>query len=284
MLYHLFFPIFEFSDKFKALEPDDLFSIIWNIIMNIILIMNLFFIPLELGFSNGINKYKINYIWFKLTFETIPFIVFIIDIFITINTSYFSNGILQSKKLNILWNYITEPLFLIDLLTLIPYIISEIYQYPYLKLFCLLRLFKLIHLNRQIEDNLQISEKNGHFLELLKLICIIIYVNHICVCIWHLIGSWEISVGKYDSWLVSYNLIDSNNIEKYFTGIHLSVLTMITAGNIETNSKLEKYVNIFIVLFLAAIFAYSIGKIGIILQEMSKDEYGIRYKLITLFT
>ena len=65
---------------------------------------------------------------------------------------------------------------------------------------------------------------------------------------------------------------------------------MITVGHISTNSHIEKGISIFIVLVLSGIFAYSINTIGVILQELNKNDQEIRlifqkyFYIISCFT
>ena len=52
---------------------------------------------------------------------------------------------------------------------------------------------------------------------------------------------------------------------------------MITAGIINTNSIPEKFISTFVVLILAGVFAYAISTIGIIMQDMSKNDYELKF-------
>ena len=58
--------------------------------------------------------------------------------------------------------------------------------------------------------------------------------------------------------------------------MYYSVLTMITVGNFEIANSIEKLLAIFIVLMLSGAFAYSINKIGVILEYMFKSEVELK--------
>ena len=111
----------------------------------------------------------------------------------------------------------------------------------------------------------------------MKLLFLILYVAHICGCIWHFISIWQISHGHNDTWLNLHDLVGSPWIVRYIDALYYAVLTMITTGIINTNNFTEKCFSIFIVLVLSGLFAYAISVIGIILGEMNKNENELRF-------
>ena len=126
---------------------------------------------------------------------------------------------------------------------------------------------------------LHLTDKSQQIFELLKLLFLILYIAHICGCLWHFISDWELSKGKIDVWIYIHGLAEEPWIIKYINALYYSVLTMITVGHITTDSPTEKSFSIIIVLVLSGIFAYSINTIGNILYEMRKNTQDLKFNI-----
>ena len=95
---------------------------------------------------------------------------------------------------------------------------------------------------------------------------------HTCGCMWYYIARKQIENGNNNTWINLTNLVDEEPYVKYINALFYSVITMITVGHFSFNSTSEKGFSIFIVLILSGAFAYSLNRIGIILDFMFKSE------------
>lgn len=60
-----------------------------------------------------------------------------------------------------------------------------------------------------------------------KLMLTIIFIGHICGCVWHGIAFYTDS---HTTWLDKYNFRNSNNLTKYNTAFYWATMTMTTVG------------------------------------------------------
>ena len=237
--------------------------------------MNIWYVPISISFSSNLD-FKKNIILLS-AFEFIPFFIFFLDIFFNSNTAFFSKGIVIYEKEEILKNYIQNE-FLLDFITLFPFYFTSILNKA--KLLDLLYFFRIIKLSKllfRMEEYLQVSDKFQYIFRLIKLFFYILYIAHVCGCIWHFTAFLQIQNGSNQTWLNVSGLADSLWYSKYINSLYFAVLTMITVGHISTQSDLEKTISIFIVLILSLVFAYSINTIGMILQELNNNENDLKF-------
>ena len=118
------------------------------------------YIPIKLSFD---IRNKSDYSNFFIFFDIFPFFLFLCDIFITLNTAYFSKGSIITKKSKIFENYVQNEL-LIDVLTLIPMMLTLfIRDLFFFEILFFLRIFKVGNQFKKMEEYLQLSEKNQGF-------------------------------------------------------------------------------------------------------------------------
>ena len=233
-------------------------------------VLNCFYIPFSISFD--LNLSNKNFIYIAL--ERVPLVVFITDIVINLNTAYYCKcNFIYDKKL-ILKNYYKKHFFL-DFITLGPSLFGN-YDKIFQILF-LLRIIKLAKLVDKMKEYIQIPEHISGFLKLLGLLIKIVYLAHLCGCIAHFIAQQEIYFGYHNTWLHKNHLEQETVLIRYINSVFYSVLTMLTVGFIDTDSHTEKAFFILIDLVLAGTFAYAIGSMGIILQDMVKNENELKF-------
>ena len=150
-------------------------------------------------------------------------------------------------------------------------------NYEEFYLLFLLRLPKFFENLKNLEELIHLSEKFQFLWDLVKLLLVILYSAHIFGCLTYYIGAYLLNSGNFDGWLVLHNIYDKTIEEKYIESLYFTVLTMITAGSIQTKSKIEKLILTFIVIITTGIFAYSINTVGNILVEINKNENEIKF-------
>ena len=206
--------------------------------------------------------------------EIIPFWIFIIDILIILNTGFYERGTLISDKKLIVKNYYKSHL-LLDLISLGPSLFN-IYT-KFTQILFLLRIFKLRNLTKKMNEYLQLPEYTSGFIKLLSLFFNIIYLAHLCGCFMHYLAQREIELGFETTWLHKNRINNELIYIRYVNSLYYCVLTMLTVGFIDTDSHTEKAFSIIVDLILSGTFAYAIGSMGIILQDMIKNENELKY-------
>ena len=194
----------------KVFEPENKLKLCWDFMILTFLLINVLYIPLNLSFK---IQYKSNDSLeevIRIFLEKIPVIVFLVDIFITLNTAFYQKGKLVYQKFSILKNYY-QNFFTLDLITLFPFFLENIInKNSAIKVIFLLRVIKLRNFARKMEESIQLSDKNQYIFEFLKLLFLILYIAHLCGCAWHLLSIWQINCGDSQTWLNLHNLIDQS--------------------------------------------------------------------------
>ena len=180
------------------------------------MVLNAFFIPFSISFEPNIsqNENRIYHIFLEL----LPVWIFAIDIFITLNTAFYSKGTLIKKKSIIFMNYVKNHLTL-DVISLGPFFIinsSSIVKKnnKLIEMLFLLRIIRMKNLMKKIRDSFLFPESFQNVFELFRLLFFVIYLAHICGCAWHFIALQEIKLGYQKTWIHHYNLIDESILIK----------------------------------------------------------------------
>jgi hypothetical protein len=67
------------------------------------------------------------------------------------------------------------------------------WKVPYMDFLLLLRISKVSLIVETLEDNSSVRDRFGAILDLGKLICINIFISHLCACAWHYIGILQVN-------------------------------------------------------------------------------------------
>ena len=104
-------------NKIKIIYPYEKLKIFWDIIVFFNTMGLFFYMPLISSFDivSGLQKIAI---------QTFFFILYILDIFLTMNTAYFDNGILIQRRKDVLFDYGKKFLFL-DIISLFSLIVMD---------------------------------------------------------------------------------------------------------------------------------------------------------------
>lgn len=164
--------------------PDDTLRVVFDGIVLALIILIMFYIPLRVSFyidESAIAEGT------SFLLDRLPSIIFILEIVLKLNTAYFAGGILHSEHKQILKHYLKGDM-LGDVIVVIPFILN-LHQ---LDLILLLRILSISRLVESLEESTSIRERFAAPLDLAKLIFNVIFVSHICACIWSYIGVWEV--------------------------------------------------------------------------------------------
>ncbi|CAD8115472.1 unnamed protein product [Paramecium sonneborni] len=258
------------------IDPDSNFKVIWDIFLLVQIIMNIFYIPMKLGFgfeNEGIVQ--------QFFFESLPSWTFILDIIINFFTAYYSKGQIHKSHEDIFRNYASYELWW-DLLIAIPFILSS-FQIKYTEYILMLRVAKVKTLIDQIEEAINPSITMQTVLELFKSVFLLLFVSHCCACLWNLIGQMQYDEGKY-SWLDSKNIINADWESRYIHSLYFSTITTLTVGygDIVPQSDLERIFVILMAMVICGLFGYTISSIGNILRQLTEKEQIYKQKMMQL--
>ena len=260
-------------------HPYGNFRIAWDFIHLIVIVFWFFYIPMTLVF------WEMNQIQFG--FHTILFLIF--DIPIKLNTSFFKNGILEISRNTIAKNYLRD-LFIIDLLTLISlslYVIDPpaIHTYhnwhidKFLNFIFYLKIINLRNILNRLLEKLLLKEKFQNILSLFKVIFISIFVAHIFACFW--CSAANFADPNEQTWLLKMGLAHSPWNEKYLYAIYWALVTMLTVGygDITPQNNKEVVVCVISVVLGCVVYAFNINTIGIILQDLNKENAEFKHHI-----
>ena len=112
--------------------------------------------------------------------------------------------------------------------------------------------------------------------DLVKLFLIVFYIAHVFACLWCFIGKKGLK-DEY-SWINSQEIDENDIFNLYITALYFSIVTMITVGygDISPKNAKEKIFVIFIMLFACGVFAFSLNRVGTIIQEMFENDEKFR--------
>ena len=210
-------------------------------------------------------------IW--IIFEVLPGWIFLFQVILDLSTSYYSKGVYITKRTKIMKHYFKYN-FLLDFVTIFPLFFKGTRFAELMEMIVLLRLLNTENLIKRLEGYLQLKGKKEGAFQLFKLIINLLFLAHICACVWHYLGVWEISIGVTDNWLVVKEIHDKAWIIKYIYSLYFAIVTMMTVGygDISSNNYIECCFNIFIIIYGCGVFAYTINNIGNIFKEMYQED------------
>lgn len=184
--------------------PEENLRIIWDFNLLFFLLLNIFYVPLTIGFE--LETYDENSLFlpnnlFYFIFNIFPVTIFLIDILVNLNTAYYSKGEYVINRKKIVKNYIMNFLFF-DSLTILPSIIKFFFfnDYSVIEIFFLFRLIKLRKLILKMDAYLRLETKPQGVFNLCKLLFLIIFIAHICGCCWNYLALIERKFNILENW------------------------------------------------------------------------------------
>lgn len=207
--------------------------------------------------------------------------IYILDMFLSINTMFYSNGFLVKTRKAIIKNYIKSD-SIMDLLSLISFLFYnnednrlDIKIMRFLFFFRIKNLYQnYSRINEKFQTKIRIHPS---FLDLINLFIFSFYILNTFACFWYFLSNFN---SKQMNWLMKAEIENTDFQTKYIYSLYWSTVTIMTVGygDITPSNNLERIFNIFTIFFGCGLFAYFINNIGIIVGKITKEKNIFEYK------
>ena len=267
-----------------VINPFGRFRKIWTLIISIALIYTSWIFPFrlafEIDFSDNILQ---NWLYVDLSID----FIFLLDVGVNSFSAFENNdGILVFNKIDIFIEYL-KFWFWVDLISSFPFYIltsgtTFAVSNKIIKLSKLPKLLRLLRFGKMLKM-VKLPFLNKNYLKritskkivfnLLRVAYWFFFLIHICACLWYYVIQFENSNDTYKSWVIRYNLIDSDMSEKYIAAMYYVVTIMVTVGygNITATTYNEKVLTICAMLTGIFIYGQLMGALLKFYGEMHKE-------------
>ncbi len=260
------------------IDPYSYFRIGWDIASLVLIFYDLMLIPFQMGFNLTISG-------FFLTFELIEDVFFIVDIIFNFRTGFYHNGVLVRRNREIMMHYL-KRWFAVDAVAIITSTLfldiffdnddlnlsSSFRLLRFVRFIRFLRVLRALRLKKLFQkvDDMFYSNFYNTIKSLVTLLFYIALVAHLSACLWYFVAD---TFGEYfgDSWIYHGGYAEMSVMARYTVSLFWAVTTMLTVGygDITPMNTLERAVNIILMLVGCGVFAYSMNKIGMLVQSLN---------------
>ncbi|CAD8123877.1 unnamed protein product [Paramecium sonneborni] len=265
---------------FPILDQSSYLVIGWQIIHILTIITVFFWTPFNISF--GITYQQIVFAGVSVkNVENYFLITIIIDALIVINTSYIEKGVIIKSRRKIFMNYL-EGQAVYDLFSFTALLIAIEFEIdnsneklgwqlcPYsIYYFC--RLFKLQGRVHKLEEFFNLTGTYQDFIELIKLLFMVLYVGHLFACLWHGVAFYQ--QGYRLTWIDQY-VNEADMFSKYNYAFYWAVQTMITVGygDLTPQNNVERICSNISMFLACGVFAFSFNSIGLMLSNLNSRQ------------
>lgn len=246
-------------------QPSNPKLIAWDLIGGVLIFYDLFAIPLG-AFPYPRGTFTDVTSWITLVFWSL-------NMLSSLCVGYVDNGVIIMNPRQIAVHYL-KSWFVVDVAVVIPDSVFSIAALVgdndssgatvrllrILRLVRMTRLVRLLKLRRLIQKlhDMVDSEYLSIFMNILKMILILLVTNHVIACLWFLVGSQNASI----SWIMHHGFADEDWGHQYAVAYHWSITQFTPASmHVQPQSVAERVFAISIVVFALVGFAYVIGSI-----------------------
>lgn len=272
------YEVLNFISEILLINPDNLFRLIFDLLIMIVTCFYFIEIPINLSFNVNLFEVFLGDSDKSFKLKIASFSLFLLEIVINLNTALFRQGELIDDRKTILILYAKRFLFR-DLLSLTYFMITPEFlpsnhqnneNIKLLGLFFYLRMRNLSHIMNRFQELMFLSESTYNQISFLKLVINVYLFAHLSACVWYYIGK----IDEADSWLSELGIINEIWWKKYVNSLYYIIVVMNTVGfgDITPRNYYEKVFNIFFIFFGCSIFAFIFNSIGIILHNIDRQD------------
>ncbi|CAD8058871.1 unnamed protein product [Paramecium sonneborni] len=262
--------------QIPVIQPENKGRIIWDVVLSITRLYFIILIPIDMVFEE-----RLLYSEKLIIITTLQTLLLIVDMFINLNTAYYQFGQIVSERSKIIQHNFSKGygldafsvIFLICLLFVNWDSIGDYEPFVFIGLLSFTVQYQNItKLIRIFEEVLNLNKIQAGFLELAKLITLLLYVLHISACIWIGCGRISTSVTNGTSWMVKEDILNEQWIVQYLRSFYFCTVTMFTVGygDLTPQSNLEYVTCIIYIMIFSIQLPYSVNTVGAIIDEISK--------------
>lgn len=253
------------------ISNDNKVLIVWNLMIALLVLFFIVFVPIFLSFDLNLKIiFEPDLIYY---FDTCVLVIFIFDLALKFNISYYENGNEVKKRKKIMINYIKSE-FLFDVCSFLG-VFTQSSEFSFLQIMIMFKILSFSQYLSAIQQRFVFSDFAEGMLKVLILMIKILYIAHILACLFNFI-SIQLLNSNYsnDSWIINAGLIDSSWFEKYFNAYYWVITTLVTVGygDIVPKNPVEKFYCIIVMLIGSGIFAYNLNRLSNIFGDISKNE------------
>ncbi|CAG9312111.1 unnamed protein product [Blepharisma stoltei] len=274
-------------------HPNHAFRVIWDLIILACLLYLVISIPVFIFFVIQVEG---DWIYVEFVVQ----ILFVMDIFVTVNTGYFYKGALVMIRTMMAKQYAERWLFL-DLMSSFPWVwlltgsvfedqqisfsetknsFSSIKLSRLVRFLKLLKVFKMEKILLDIDDYFKTQLASIWFL-FIKLFSRVILIAHWAACLFFYVSLTNMTK-RNQNWLIDFQEDVESGIPKmefYVTSMYWAITTMVSVGygDFHPISIVEKLYGIFSMVCLSAMFVNIIGNLSSLISEANAREDRYRF-------
>lgn len=275
---------YNFLLKLHVFKPFHPIVVFFKALSLVNLLFLFLYTPLEAGFWKYFDN-KINNVLIGLFL-----LVFIAEALCKMNTSYFYNGTLIKERIDIFLNYLQKHA-LVDFLAILAIFLEyflqrdpESTEYLLIKLLKFLIFVKGAQFKRLYDEfvqNFKIDVRLKGSLPIIELFVVSLFFAHVTACLWYLSGCLSLKLEFEQSWFFTEKIINLDWKCQYLYSFYWAVVVMMTVGfgDIIPRNVVEVSFCIIAIFTGCALYAYNLNKIGIILQNIYREENEFKEEL-----
>ncbi|CAD8124556.1 unnamed protein product [Paramecium sonneborni] len=259
-------------------KPEQTKILIWNVYLLIMINFNFLYCSIKFAFhfeERQPEYYKEG----EILLLIIPFISYLIDILVKLNSCYYESGYLVSDRKKIIKHFYRSNECIIDSLIIIislGYFFDADSNYI-LSLFMIIKILDVPQRVGLILNKLELTTNYWAIYDLIRLLYLIIIEAHTFCCFLYFVGKQNKNV----SWIIKEDLMEADLITSYLTTFYWSVITMTTIGygDFTPQNLSERVLIIFVAIVSCCTFGFFVSSIGQIIYSIQKKEQQIRLDL-----
>jgi len=252
-----------------VVQPSSPIRHFWDVLGVVMISYAIFFVPFQCFDHNERALEAFNDVFF-----TLADIYWTLDIALSFLSGFNSEGAVDMRVRRIAWHYV-RGWFAFDLLAVLVDWIALVWRFSGARGEGVVKALRVIGFLRvlRLRANLtEVKERiNSDFvlitLSMVKLVIIIIVLNHLIACSWYGIGLAY--YGKRSTWLQEFNVRNQGLWMRYSTSLHWS-LTQFTPASMEVypQNPVERSFAILVLVFAMITFSSFISSITNAMKEM----------------